>query len=68
MIDTFVDLSKHIIMKKFNELSAKQMNRVKGGESVIGSGRDEGGAFVVVDTGSSCEKRYINRDDFPHVH
>jgi bacteriocin-like protein len=55
-------------MKKLKELTTKEMNQVKGG-TIMGSGTDGGGYYIVVDTGSSCEKIYVERpDEFPHVH
>lgn len=56
-------------MKKFKKLLTIEMSRVKGGGTIIGRGSDEGGDYVVIDTGSSCEKRYLFPDyGFPDVH
>ncbi len=51
-------------MKKFKSLNAEQMSAVKGGENLragetlISAGYDAGGHYVIVDTGTSCLKRY----------
>ena len=43
------------------------MNSIKGGETTIGSGHDSGGYYIIVDTGSSCEKRYTDTCEFPPI-
>lgn len=51
-------------MKKFKKLKDTELNSVKGGEPVgpgetyLGGGYDAGGHFIIVDTGTSCVKRY----------
>ncbi|NOQ73536.1 MAG: hypothetical protein GQ574_16135 [Crocinitomix sp.] len=47
-------------MKNFKSLSKEQMNAVKGGNEIMSSGTDEGGRFYIIDTGTSCDKIYIN--------
>lgn len=46
-------------MKNFKTLNKKQLNSVKGGETIMGRGHDAGGYFLVIDDGSSCRKEYI---------
>lgn len=50
-------------MKGFKTLSNEQMNAIKGGYTVMGSGTDEGGDFIIIDDGNSCTK-YYNIGDF----
>jgi len=51
-------------MKNVKVLSNEEMYNVRGGENVglgetyMGGGYDEGGHYIIVDTGSACVKRY----------
>jgi len=46
-------------MNNFKALNREEMHMVKGGATTImGSGTDEGGFFVILDTGTQCVKVY----------
>jgi hypothetical protein len=53
-------------MKIFKALSETEMRAVRGGSTIMGSGTDEGGYFVIIDNGTQCVKVYRNNNGPGH--